>query len=178
MGELLDQLSRRHPEAAGRAGARGHVQIVHPMIVPQLRRVRRSQDQPEATRACSPPPRTAARTKSVRREIRRGSCAMWGRGVRPVPLVGHRRPATSSRLQRFASSSSMLQRSKSPRQVSAGSQEHWELRSPLRKHLDVGAGRSRGRCAQPTGDRDVNDTFWAGTLRGRSTSYQCDHHLR
>lgn len=38
VGELLDQLTRRHPEAAGRAGARGHVQIVHTTIVPHRRR--------------------------------------------------------------------------------------------------------------------------------------------
>lgn len=58
MGELLDQLSRRHPEAAGCAGARRHVQVVHPMIVSHLRRGRRSQDRPEVNRAWSLAPRT------------------------------------------------------------------------------------------------------------------------
>ena len=38
VGELIEQLTRRHPEAAGRAGARGHVQIVHTTIVPHRRR--------------------------------------------------------------------------------------------------------------------------------------------
>ena len=36
-GELLDQLGLRDPEAAGRAGSRRHMQVVHRIIVPQPR---------------------------------------------------------------------------------------------------------------------------------------------